>query len=75
MEEADLLERIGAEGPPVGVVGVGGDQGVVQGGRAADGHHHRRVAEHVPVETELGKIPRLQLFQLRGNTERAGAGL
>ena len=75
MEEADLLKLIGAEGPPVGVVGVGGDQGVVQGGRTADRHHHRRMAEHVLVEAELGKVPRLQLLQLRRNTERAGAGL
>ena len=63
VEISELLYKIGAQRPPVGIVAVGGHQGIFQGGRISHLHHNGRVAEGRPAKTELDKIPRFDPLQ------------
>ena len=73
MQEADLLKIIGAQRPPVGVIGVGGNQGVLQSGWTPDLHHHRSMSKYILIEAELDKVTRLQLTQRGRNPKGSRA--
>lgn len=63
MQKANLLKCISIQGPPIRIVGVGGNQGVGQGGRISDRYDDRSVPKNLLLKTQLYKISWFQLVQ------------
>ena len=71
LQKANILIRIGTEGPVIRIVAVGGHQHVFRRHRPAHRHHHRRMAEVLSVKGKLDQIAGAQIPQFAGTGRRA----
>ena len=72
MQKPYLLKVISTQRAEIRVIGVGGDERILQRGRIPHSHDDGGVAEHLFIEPELYKISRLHLLQ--GGIDTKGTG-
>ena len=71
LQKANILIRIGTEGPVIRIVAVGGHQHVFRRHRPTHRHYHRRMAEVFSVKRELDQVAGAQIPQFAGMGRRA----